>query len=287
MDKVPKILETLLESLLASCEIQSWNIYDESNGKCTVKIRFTSHRSDIVPKSTYVSYKKTSARQAERNRNRALAHNKSSMKCANVNMSKIGSESEMSIEQKRDTSSVTDNSFVISPIHVSEDKDISTVSNDVMSSPIECHGLTDKYENKQDSAMCVPNQLIGIRPCETAISVASDIHVYNNHDDVLSEPFNLLPLNKSDDNISVTSPLASGESESSESENGHGESVLSDEQKITDGLNIIMSQLSELTGITTIMQKVNKDVTDLASSLEASVNDFDDGTMPERDKLLV
>ncbi len=169
MDNLPKVLVMLMDSLLSSCDIQSWNIYNEKDGKCTMKIRFAGHSSDKVLNSTPVSYKKISAKQSERNRQRAADH-KNSVKCAMVNrdISEIGVTCE--IEQKRgvtiNDSLVSDSDCVISPEYVQPSiTDVNDMSNmsDIVSSPIHTipgHGRMDCDINKQNSIVLLSDQLV-------------------------------------------------------------------------------------------------------------------------------
>lgn len=100
MELLPKILENLLETLLAKNQVNNWNIYQENNGTVTVKIRIGGHNgglsSGALNKGNQVSYKKKSYKQCQRDKNRAEQNN-NKQGVITRSMSQIDS----GIEQKR------------------------------------------------------------------------------------------------------------------------------------------------------------------------------------------
>ena len=129
---LPVALETLMNTLLESFELKSWNIYNDFNGSCCLKIRWRPPQNRTVPAGESqqqvqpVKYKKKSPSAHSRDFKRSATHHSSTTQIR----TRSQTASLASVESKegcRSLDTIMDRSILVqSPVTVQSDIPVNT-----------------------------------------------------------------------------------------------------------------------------------------------------------------
>ena len=122
---LPIALETLMNTLLDSFELKSWNIYNDFNGACCLKIRWRPPQNNSAPAGESqqlqpMKYKKKSPSAQNRDNNRSAAYHTSTSQIRTRSMT----TSADSIENKEmccAMDNISERNIIESPITVQSD----------------------------------------------------------------------------------------------------------------------------------------------------------------------